>query len=251
MKRTIDLSEPLSALFVSSVFSEIRGSVGGSTYSRVRGGAIVRNRTKPINPNTPNQALVRSRVATLAEAFGMLTPEQITAWTQFAQTYPMKNAIGEEYIPTGKQLFFLCNLNLMSIGVATIAVPPYETAVTPGVDIESAVLTAELASSPEPLTALTVAGITTDYTGGVFIMQMSPPLQASRSGFRNKYRQIGYDETLATLSIALLADWNTYFGNPVATQGQIIKARVAVVAPDSGISSSWFELSPATITVEE
>lgn len=249
MKHVLSLVSPLSAIFVSSVFSEIRGSVGGSTYSRVRGGAIVRNRTKPINPNTPNQALVRSRVGALASAFSSLTPEQITAWAQFAQTYPAKNSVGEEYIPTGKQVFFLCNLNLLSIGLPQISVPPYETAIVPGVDIESSSVFATIDANPGPLADLTIAGVTTDYSGGVFILQAAPPLQASRAGFKNKYRQMIYDDDLAVVSSGWISAFNTYFGTPNAAAGQILKARIAVVAPDSGVSSAWFELVPATVTV--
>lgn len=237
------------ANFISPVYSDIRGSVAGNTYSRVRGGAIVRNRTKPINPQTANQSLVRSRVATLSALFGSLTVEQVNAWNQFAQTYPAKNSLGEEYVPTGKQVFFSCNLNLASVGIAPILIPPYETAIVPGVDIETAVLTAELSASPGVLEDMDVLNVTTDYTHGIFILQMSPPLQPSRAGYRNKFRQIAYNATLATLSTAMLAAYNTYFGSPTATAGQIVKGRIAVVAPDSGVSSSWFELPSAIVEV--
>jgi hypothetical protein len=250
MKRNLDLSAPLEAVFTSNIYSEIRGSVGGNTYSRVRGGAIVRNRTKPINPSSPAQALVRSRVATLAAAFGALTPEQITAWNQFAQTYPAKNALGESYVPTGKQVFFVCNLNLLSVGLAQISVPPYEEAITPGVDIEAAIFAVTIPASPGPLGTVTLDDITTDYTGGVFIVQMTPNLQASRAGYKNKYRQMAYGDNLAAVGSALGGAWDLYFGTPNLSEGQIVKLRIAVVAPDSGVSSAWFELIPATVVVD-
>ncbi len=232
------------------IYSDIHGSVGGNTYSRVRGGAIVRNRTKPINPSSPNQALVRSRVGALAAGFSALTVEQVNAWNQFAQTYPAKNALGESYIPTGKQMYFLCNLNLLSVALPVISVPPYETAIVPGVSVEEAAYAIDVESNPGPIATITMSGITTDYTDGVFIFQMTPPLNASRAGFKNKYRQMAFADTLVGIGSALKISFNDYFGTPNGTIGQIVKARVAVVAPDSGVSSSWFELVPATLEAE-
>ena len=92
--------------------AEIRGSVGGSVYSRTHAGAIVRNRIVPVNPNTQAQDDIRTLFATVAQLYTDLTPAQRNAWDEFAQLVNVTNVFGESYVPTGRQMFQQCNMNI-------------------------------------------------------------------------------------------------------------------------------------------
>lgn len=227
------------ALIRSSILSDIRGSVGGSTYARNKSGAYVRNRTMPINPNTSRQADVRAALNNLAFIFNTLDRVTVNAWNEAASTYPAFNKLGEEYIQSGKQLFISCGLNLRAIGVTdTPDLPTAEPAI-PQCDITGAVITSSEAANL--MTALTISGVTSDLATAKIIVQATPNLPAARGqSYRNRMRQQGF----ATQGTAqnILAAWNATFATPAVSAGQVINFRVAATHPTNGLSSAWFYL---------
>ena len=53
--------------------TDIRKSIGGSTFSRNTYGAYVRNKVTPVNPSTTYQQLVRQYMAQLAQDWSSLS----------------------------------------------------------------------------------------------------------------------------------------------------------------------------------
>jgi len=75
---------------------QMSGSLAGNTYARNRYGNYARARTKPVNPNTALQQVVRSTVSNLADRWSqILTADQRTAWNLYADSVEMKNRLGE------------------------------------------------------------------------------------------------------------------------------------------------------------
>lgn len=94
--------------------SELRGSIAGNVFSRGRSGAIVRNRTTPVNPNTQAQADFRYLFAQTAANYTTLTKQQQQNWDIYAQMLTFwRNRLGEPYTPSGRQVFQYCNMNLV------------------------------------------------------------------------------------------------------------------------------------------
>ena len=94
--------------------SEIRGSIAGSTFSRSRSGAVIRNRIKPVNPNTQPQADVRYLFAQVARRFAELTAAQRDQWNEYASLLTFwKNRLGESYTPSARQVYQYCITNLV------------------------------------------------------------------------------------------------------------------------------------------
>ncbi len=82
--------------FKSQLVTEASGSIGGTTFSRNRGGMYIRARALPINPNTVQQQVIRSAVALLASAWlNILTLVQRTAWDLYALNVPLLDRLGE------------------------------------------------------------------------------------------------------------------------------------------------------------
>lgn len=76
--------------------ASISGSVGGTTYSHNRGGAYMRTRAVPTNPNTTFQQVIRSAVAQLASLWTTtLTDAQRAAWETYADNVLLPNALGD------------------------------------------------------------------------------------------------------------------------------------------------------------
>ncbi len=92
--------------------TEMRGSAGGNTYSRNRFGAYMRNRTKPVNPNTDRQGVVKAAMAFLTDRWSQtLTANQRTAWNLYGSSVAMLNRLGETIYLTGFNHYIRSNLS--------------------------------------------------------------------------------------------------------------------------------------------
>ncbi len=109
---------------LSALVSEMRGKLNGSVFSRNRGGAYLRTKVTPSNPQTPSQLAARSLLASLSQAWRSLTVAQRTAWNAVVENFPSVDVFGDQRIPSGQQLFIRLNTNITNVGAATINDPP-------------------------------------------------------------------------------------------------------------------------------
>lgn len=121
----------MATIKTGAVVAEIRGSLGGNVFSRNKGGAYVRQRVKPINPNSPAQAAVRGVFGTLQAAWRGLTQAERDSWAEATKAYTAVNRVGDVIQYTPLQLFTRCNMTLLEGGEAQInTIPP-----APGSDV--------------------------------------------------------------------------------------------------------------------
>lgn len=108
------------------VVSDIRGSVGGVTFSRNSSGAVARKRTAGVNPNTVAQQAVRGLFNDVAQAWRNLSSANQDTWITQAPNYTRVNRLGETVSYTGQQLFNHLNGQLLQLGqaVVDVAIPP-------------------------------------------------------------------------------------------------------------------------------
>lgn len=230
------------AIFRSSLLADVRGSIGGSVYSRNRSGSYIRNRTKPINVNSTNQTAVRDRFGSIASDFQTLDRAGALAWTQYAALLPRFNALGEEYIPSGKQIFIETNLNLQVVGQGIKLAPAFGNTTVPALNLNAVVITAEL--SLGVINALSFASLANQTEATHMVIQATPPMQAVRSSYRNRMREVYAGAFAAAPNF--LAAYQTYFGggDPVAaSEGQIINFRIRAINSANGLGSAWYYLT--------
>lgn len=90
---------------------EMRGKLGGTVFSRNKGGNYARAATTPINPNTARQVLVRTALAFLTDRWSnTLTVGQRTAWNLYAASVQMINKLGESINISGFNHYIRSNL---------------------------------------------------------------------------------------------------------------------------------------------
>lgn len=98
------------ARVLNSPIGDLRGSIGGNTFSRNRSGSIVRARTQPVNRNTVAQQKARAAFGQASQAFGGLGYEIQSLWNAFAQDgarfNPVNGVNTGQY--TGAQAFTSC-----------------------------------------------------------------------------------------------------------------------------------------------
>src|SRR6267154_4350068 len=92
------------------------GSVGGITYSHNKGGAYIRKRSIPTNPQTTRQQTVRTILATLSSAWASLTSTQQGDWTTWAESHTIVDSLGLSIIMSGQQAFVQLNARVVDAG---------------------------------------------------------------------------------------------------------------------------------------
>lgn len=103
----------------------ISGSQGDTTFSRNRGGAYTRQRTKPTNALTARRLQVRARLTSCSQAWRLLSDAQRLAWTDYAAAHPYSNRVGETgKILSGSAIFNKLNSRVVDFGSALIQDPP-------------------------------------------------------------------------------------------------------------------------------
>ena len=112
----------MAKILMSSLVSDIRGSVAGSVYSANKNGAYVRNKGTMTNTNTIAQQEVRLAFGAIAAAWRGLTDVQRETFSNYVQQYPYTDKLGQTKYYTPYQLFAWQNNSAQFAGFNPIAV---------------------------------------------------------------------------------------------------------------------------------
>ena len=200
--------------------AEMRASVAGNVFSRNRGGAYVRNRVTPLNPQTVNQTFIRDIMSDAAGNWGaLLTQAQRDQWTSFAVLYPVTNVFGESVVLTGQQFYARVFADLVRRGLTALVVPGANMDVVQLLTLTStftlgAPSTFSVAYTPTPIGALTHLSI-----------WATPAMPPGRKYAKNLLRLIFTSAVNAASPAAIYAAWGARFGaDPVAGQRIVTEA---------------------------
>ena len=128
--------------FKSNAYTQVSGSVGGSTFSHNSGGMYVRARTIPVDPQTAAQQVVRGFLAVLASAWqNTLTAIQRDAWTLYGLNVPLPDSLGDPTPVKGLPMYIRCNLPRLQAGMARVDDGPTIFSMPP--NFQGAVVAAE------------------------------------------------------------------------------------------------------------
>jgi len=215
----------------STLMADLRGSMAGLTASRNKGGAYLRARVKPTNPNSEAQQEVRQAFALAVQGWVALTAAQRAAWNAYAVATPITDSMGETIQNSGRAWY----IAQASFRTRIALVPAAAAPVTPG-----------MVSLGEPTNALTLSAAT-GLTGafgnaapqsaagaGDIIALMGPPISAGVLDYHGPYTffatnpGIEFDETAGTVG---------RYGIPITTQRRPFKFRFT---DDNGKISNEF-----------
>lgn len=99
--------------------SEVRGSIGGVTFTAGRFGKVVRARSSPVHAPTNARSYWKSLLSyDIAHWTNTLTEQQRTDWRNLAAATDFTNSLGETYHPTGLNLYVRSNSLLINTGQA-------------------------------------------------------------------------------------------------------------------------------------
>lgn len=221
MKKSAGKGGFLYAKFTpGAIVSEIRGKIAATVFSRNRGGAVIRNRIKPINRRSLGQSTRRQTLGSLASSWRGLTEAQRDSFNTAAPNFPIQDVLGQTIFLSGEQLYIRLNANLILIGEAqiTTAPAPFAFAVfTATVTAEDPTVAASFSVgfTPTPLTA-----------GNTLAVYATPPLSPGVSAPpASRFRFVGVIAAAATSPADLLSEYQALFGDPVAGQKIFIELR--------------------------
>ena len=111
----------------TAVVADMRNKLNGSVFARNRGGAYVRTKVTPLNPQSVRQVAARNLLTSLAQGFRSLSQEQITAWNEAVTQWQTTDVFGDLVSPTGLALYVRLNSNISNGGGSLISNPPAPT----------------------------------------------------------------------------------------------------------------------------
>ena len=208
-----------------SIVVDGRGKLGGHVYSKNRGGAYVRTKVTPTNPQTANQSLVRNRLTGFSQGWRSLSQSARNSWNEAVANFQSTNVFGDIKSPSGLNLYVKLNSNLDSVSVAALALPPLPAAVSNVDTITSAAAdgaaTFTVAYTPTPVPVDTA-----------FIIEVTRQLSPGIEFVKNEFRELTFADAAAASPADIHAAYIARFGALVA--GQKIGVRVSPISKLTG-----------------
>lgn len=188
-----------------------RGKIGGHVASKNRGGAYLRTKVTPSNPNSTAQAATRNRLTSLAQGWRGLTAEQRASWNAAVSNFSKTDIFADIKIPSGINLFTKLNANLLEVGGSMISSAPLPSEVEPVLTVSATAAAGTPAFSvvftPTPVPANTK-----------FIIRATGQVSAGISNLKGKFRNVAILNSAATSPENLLSAYTEKFGTLVAGQ---------------------------------
>lgn len=204
------------ALIKSNSQSTISGSINGTTYSRNRSGAYIRNRTVPVNTITTRRTIVRSLLASIASAWKNLTQPERDAWNDAAASgqYPRYNAVGDLISRTGFNLYMDVNgvLQNNTGGLDFTSSPPPPVVFPILTAIDNMTLTAIQTGANEAL-VIDASWLPPAIFDGSMLIYATSPISAGRSNGSGAFKLLSALENPdSSDSIDIQALYEAVFG---------------------------------------
>lgn len=108
----------------------VSGSIGGTVFSRNKGGAYMRFRAVPTTSSTDFALNAKARLSTASQAWQTLTVGQRGSWKQWALQNPITDVLGFPRALTGHQAYVSINARRAAVGDVPLAEPPIVPAPT-------------------------------------------------------------------------------------------------------------------------
>jgi hypothetical protein len=182
--------------------SEIKGSVGSSTFQRNNSGYIVRLKPNRVSNSIRNAQSKFISLAKRTQEWKLLSALNISDWNAFAIAHSKYNAYNEIKYLTGFNWFCSINTNLELINESLISSPPAYTAplsvpsFTFNFDLNGLFLTP---SAPYNL------------GNNALLIYATPPITSQFLKQRSKLRLIYYYKSTTITSLNMRYVWESYF----------------------------------------
>lgn len=221
----------MAIIIPGAMVSQASGRIGGTIFSRNRGGAYVRNGSIPTTVTTPFAQLIKSVTAAQSQAWAGLDAEVQEQWREWATQNPVINRLGQSRTLSGHQAFVQINGRLVYAGFPALVSPPIGEAPAPFVP--------GLVTFVDAPLSLTVAFKPTPAPAGIAVqcyayLANSPGV----SYVRNRLALVTTSAAAAVTPLDIAEDVEDRFGTPQA--GQTLHLGLRALDTTTGLVSSVF-----------
>lgn len=229
-------------LFKGTIGTQYSGSLAGVTASHNRGGAYLRQRAIPTNPNSIPQQAARSRFGiSNVNWTAVLSASQREAWTLYGQNVPVTNRIGEQINLTGKAWYVAENVARALYDKPSVDNAPtdFTRAAPIGVDASETLISAETGIMALNFDEEAWGALDGAFVGLQVGNEVGPAINFYSSPFRIRTAVDGDSGTPITSTHAVsVAD------AAVLTKGNQLPIRVRLFLPDGRSSPAETLLVP-------
>jgi hypothetical protein len=208
-----------------SIVSNIRGSVGGTTFQNNKYGFTVKSKSNPGNGSSIWRAGIKNSCITAVQAWSTLDPEVQTTWNSFAATHPQPVKHNPTSYLSGYALFIKWQMSLLAAG--------QNMNFTPSFIIQDQ-------NTYEPTLTIGNTGLTVNLHGlnAIFdvyhMISMSIPYPSFRAIQKNALRLI-QSVPLPAQDYNISDSYMAHFGRLPASQNEVLMSVRCLVA-----SAPWF-----------
>lgn len=215
-------------LFSGVAGVDLRGKLNGSVFSKNKGGAYVRTKVTPVNPQTTSQQNARNRLSTNSQAWRDLTETQRQSWIDAAPNFPYTDIYGNSKQLSGFQLYVKLNTNLALIGEAAITDAPSPVAI-PQLELDSV-------TADDSANTVIIAGTTPVPADFAMVVMATPNVTPGRTFVKNLFRFISAEPAAATSPFDVSAEYTPIFGDPVTGNKIFVKCfYISTITGQAGI----------------
>ena len=208
---------------------QMSGSIAGDVHARNRFGNYTRSRTKPVNPKSTRQVLIRECLANLVQRWrATLTAGQRTAWATYAAAVAMNNRLGETVYLTGFNHYLRGNIvALMEAcpprddGPTDLALPEQDPTFAIAASVASQKITVTF---DEDLPW-------TDEVNSFLLIEMGEPQNATRNFFNGPWRRTAILVPVDTSPKEVDPCFTLVLGQKIWCYGRIFRADARLSQP--------------------
>jgi hypothetical protein len=201
----------MAKIKTTAIVADIRGKLNGTVFSKGRGGAYMRTKVTPSNPQTEAQAEVRARLGSFAQGWRSLSEEVRSAWNGAVANFSSTDIFGDIRNPSGINLYTKLNSNLAEAGQAAITNPPLPSGA-------AAVTTISATGDVSDSEIEVVTGAGNVPVGNTLIIRATAPLSPGKSFVKNLLRNVDMQAAGASETKNIWTAYVAKFGAPVAGQ---------------------------------
>jgi hypothetical protein len=187
------------------------GSLAGTTVSHNRGGAYMRTKAIPTNPQTSYQTAVRNEFGFLSSNWRNLTAAERLQWNAVTNQFQRKNALSKVITLSGINLYKGLNQALFEAGQSLLVAPPVPAGATN-------INTASVAISAGGATMVLTHAPTPTPAGNTLVVYATAPLSPGISFVKNKLRKITTIPAATATGESLQAAYVAKFGATILGQ---------------------------------
>ena len=222
----------MAVVLPGPLVSEIRGSIGGTSFHQARAGIIATKKPIQNKSFTQKQSIAIQEHMLFLQAFQNLTFAQKTLWDTFSVTFQKTDKFGQARELTGLNWFESLNYVNLKLALPFFDVPPAHTLPTPPAVYTHAFAFFEVFVFFDPdFNPLDTA----------LYIYATPPISRVTNSLRSHWRLIKIISAGPYGLINITSDWNNYFNlsyaNLVANGNWNIGTMVVTILKASGITS--------------